>query len=57
MTANFDISQAAPFADGGRSLVHSVKLNELNGVAESEFLHSGASSNVAVHLDDWHVID
>ena len=57
VASNFDVSKTAPFADGGRVLMHFVKLNELNWVAETELLNSRASGKVASDLNDWHVVD
>ena len=51
------VSQTAPLANGGSKLVSTVKLDVLDGVTESEFVHTGAPRNVSTNLDNWHLVN
>ena len=50
-------SEAAPLACGGSVLVSPVQLDVLDGVAQAQFMHTGAASSVAIDLNHGEGID
>ena len=49
---DFFESQTAPFAGSRSVLVSPVELNVLDRVPKSQFVNTGASSNISVHFDN-----
>ena len=50
-------SEAAPLASHGGELVTTVQLDVLYGVTEGKLVNSRASRNVAMHFNNWQLVD